>query len=277
MTAPCQFDGGDCTGECSNKGCPTVSSTGQCNPQCNLVECGYSFGDCVCSPLCSQDLYNNNQCDSICNNAACSFDNQFCGCAPGCLPNMLGNGVCDPACSGSSLCLFDYLDCSSEIYVSDTNTPPGQGTLSDPFTSLTQAIASASSGNTTVYLKGTNFYLNPSSTISDPFSSTRKVHYMKIKPWNYNGILPNITLTDQQVFFNISYIVSFENIRFSHYFNFNGTGISYCRYNKNSSDDRGQPLAPGTYLDSRFCEAYKNYDMFIVNSGGNLYLEVFYN
>ena len=79
MTAPCNYDGGDCLNDCLKSNCTQRASNGACDIACNSKVCGWDYGDCwYCTTGCSAALYNNNQCDQQCNIDLCNYDNGNC-------------------------------------------------------------------------------------------------------------------------------------------------------------------------------------------------------
>ena len=99
---------------------------GQCDELCNIPECDFDKGDCggECAPGCPADAVGDGFCDEACRQvgsdgsalctkpeAAGEFDGGDCrGCAPGCAVGWVGDGKCQEACAVPR-CNFDLLDC----------------------------------------------------------------------------------------------------------------------------------------------------------------------
>ena len=104
---PCFFD---CSSGCSQESL----GDGACDLECNTADCWYDYGDCLCSPDCTPELYAETTCEGAsdpCATEECNFKNGVCGgCALLCTEDMLGNRICDAECNNYE-CSYDYMDC----------------------------------------------------------------------------------------------------------------------------------------------------------------------
>ena len=82
---------------------------GNCDPACNIGNCGYDEGDCDDAVVCECDTtwLGDGYCDMPCNSTLCSYDYGDCEvCAPQCQKAWQGDGTCDLQCN-TAACGFD--------------------------------------------------------------------------------------------------------------------------------------------------------------------------
>lgn len=231
-------------------------------------------------------MFSNQVCDSECNNMDCYFDNGHCDCSVGCTDEMLGNEICNIECLTEE-CEYDYGDyeycVSIEIFVSSA-----AGTIAS-YDNIIDAIQNIDM-ITTIYLLKGDHYLDGTLNNSPLFG--KNYAYLEIMPFYCSsdaivgcyddGEKATITLTENWVTFVVNSKLHFENIIFSHDYEFdlNCIGCNYCPYTQTVDnivyDDKGNPLIAGTYLDSSFCERFANSKLFNVKSKGDFTLIVFF-
>lgn len=262
MIPSCDFDTGpsnisDCKETCENLGCGNNQiGNGNCDQQCNVQECGWDAGDCICGDFCQNYKLMNGKCDIECLVPDCNYDQSDCNSidsqdflfkvnsakrwqaiqrdfsygydlgkcldvSPKC--TMIGNGTCDSSCNVIE-CLYDMDDCypcisdcqmcvkgecldcpgefrlydkcvskcpsshiphyiysnicyprldlysstsPHEIYVkSSEHSPLEDGSISNPYTSLSAAFSNIWSRHTIIYLLSSTIDLKPLSVLS---------------------------------------------------------------------------------------------------------------
>jgi len=86
---------------------PCVVENGNCNPVCNISQCDYDGGDCLCPiDTCNISSRGNGVCDIGCATAGCFYDHGDCCDVELCPLHLRGNQKCDPECNNKA-CEYD--------------------------------------------------------------------------------------------------------------------------------------------------------------------------
>jgi hypothetical protein len=154
-------------------------------------------------------------------------------CAPGCALSDVNNGIYNQACDNLA-CYYDFSDKNASIFnqvmfVDSNKTLSGDGSRSNPFNNLQEAIKRVRYSNTTIFLLSLENKLLKDPTGGLESLRKREYDFLTLKPYYcqeaetnciQSGNYPIIYFSKELVNFTVHNTFTVENIIFKHNYSF---------------------------------------------------------